>query len=307
MRRLSFRIEPAVQASAKEHARFRERGSRPSGASTNQASLLRLPAIGDNEAMQTEPPNAPPPKRKRRWLQFSLRTLLVFALICAIGSAWVAHRIEQKRKERAAVDAIIKLGGGARYSYENGARAQPPGPGWLRKVWGENFFGNVVSVYFFADAIVSDDGLKYLEELTDVQDLSLNNTNVTDAGLSNLKGLTQLQRLYLGDTRVSDAGLINVKGLNQLQVLYVLKTKITDAGLINLKELKQLQELDLRYNNVTGVGLVNLKALPNLQKLELGGTTIEDAGLINLKELFSLKDLDLTYTGVTDAGLAHLK
>jgi hypothetical protein len=31
--------------------------------------------------MQTEPPKAEPPKRKRRWFQFSLRTPLVFTAI----------------------------------------------------------------------------------------------------------------------------------------------------------------------------------------------------------------------------------
>jgi hypothetical protein len=31
--------------------------------------------------MQTEPPKADPPKRKRRWFQFSLRSLLVFKTI----------------------------------------------------------------------------------------------------------------------------------------------------------------------------------------------------------------------------------
>ena len=51
--------------------------------------LLRAPAVGDNAAMQSEPPQADPPKRKRRWFQFSLRSLLigvtVLAVICAVG------------------------------------------------------------------------------------------------------------------------------------------------------------------------------------------------------------------------------
>jgi hypothetical protein len=54
------------------------------------AALLPLPAVGDNAAMQTESPKADPPKRKRRWFQFSLRSLLiavaVTALLCAIVS-----------------------------------------------------------------------------------------------------------------------------------------------------------------------------------------------------------------------------
>jgi uncharacterized protein (TIGR03067 family) len=43
--------------------------------------LLRLPAVEDNAAMEADPPKAEPPKRKRRWFQFSLRTLVIFTLI----------------------------------------------------------------------------------------------------------------------------------------------------------------------------------------------------------------------------------
>jgi hypothetical protein len=37
--------------------------------------LLPLPAVGENAAM-SELPEAEPPKRKRRWFQFSLPSLL---------------------------------------------------------------------------------------------------------------------------------------------------------------------------------------------------------------------------------------
>jgi hypothetical protein len=35
--------------------------------------------------MQTEPSKAEPPKRKRRWIQFSLRTLMIGVTLLAIG------------------------------------------------------------------------------------------------------------------------------------------------------------------------------------------------------------------------------
>jgi hypothetical protein len=49
--------------------------------------LLQLRAVGDNAAMETEQPRADPPKRKRRWFQFSLRTLLVITTIVAVQCA----------------------------------------------------------------------------------------------------------------------------------------------------------------------------------------------------------------------------
>jgi hypothetical protein len=41
--------------------------------------------------MQTEPTNADPPKPKRRWFQFSLRSLMIFTAIVALGMAHVGR------------------------------------------------------------------------------------------------------------------------------------------------------------------------------------------------------------------------
>ena len=38
-------------------------------------------------AMQTEPTNADPPKGKRRWFQFRLRTLMIFIAAVALACA----------------------------------------------------------------------------------------------------------------------------------------------------------------------------------------------------------------------------
>jgi hypothetical protein len=58
--------------------------------------------------MQTEPPKTDPPKRKRRWFQFSLRSLLIFTVISAAESAELRRRIERNKK-REAVVPILKL------------------------------------------------------------------------------------------------------------------------------------------------------------------------------------------------------
>jgi hypothetical protein len=50
-------------------------------ASVLENPLLLLPAAGDNAAMRTEPPKADPPKRKRRWFQFSLRSVMIVTAV----------------------------------------------------------------------------------------------------------------------------------------------------------------------------------------------------------------------------------
>jgi hypothetical protein len=40
--------------------------------------------------MEAEPPKAEPPKRKRRWFQFSLRSLMALTLLLGFGTAtWI--------------------------------------------------------------------------------------------------------------------------------------------------------------------------------------------------------------------------
>jgi hypothetical protein len=68
--------------------------------SGRQNPLLRLLAVEDNAAMEPEPLKADPPKRRRRWFQFSLRTLMIFTLVCAIGATWLGRNIERKAHSR---------------------------------------------------------------------------------------------------------------------------------------------------------------------------------------------------------------
>ena len=61
---------------------------------------------------------AEPPKRKRRWFQFSLRFLLIFTAIVGVGCALLAHRIEHKCREQDAVEAISALVGFRRFRFD---------------------------------------------------------------------------------------------------------------------------------------------------------------------------------------------
>ena len=268
--------------------------------------------------------------------QFSIRSLLLLTVVVAIPCSWLAKEREQARKQQAAVEAIKKLAGEVNYDYEFDASwspingAQPPGPTWLRRLLGDDFFANVVEVMLMERA-VTDADLEQLEELTRLQALDLGETKVTDAGLEHLKGLCQLRVLGLEHTEVTDAGLEHLKGLSRLEVLNLAQTDVTDAGLEHLKGLSQLRTLDLIYTKVTDAGLEHLKQFSQLRELRLDATKLTDAGIEHLKGLSQLQglclhggettdasleplkgfnrlqSLDLMFTEVTDAGLEHLK
>ena len=205
------------------------------------------------------------PKPRRRWLQFSLRTLLVLMLLLGCGLGWFAREVHKARAQGEAKKAIEKLGG--RVGWD-----RPPG-GMMRtavvlagKLLGEDLYWDVSQV-FLSDTPVTDAGLVHLCGLTQLGTLSLNNTRVTDAGLVHLRGLTQFNGLGLNDTTVTDAGLMHLRRLTQLRWLGLRSTQATDAGLAQLQELTQLCALDLNNTHVTDAGLVRLCGLTQLQVL----------------------------------------
>ena len=61
-------------------------------------------------------------------------------------------------------------------------------------------------------------------------------TKNSSAALEHLQELTKLQWLELDDTQVSDAGLEHLKGLTELSVLVLADTQVTDDGVKKLRE-----------------------------------------------------------------------
>ena len=155
--------------------------------------------------------------RRRRWHQYSLRTLLILITVICCGLGWVGVKVQQGRKQKEVVDAFTKAGGifGYEYQYDANRRwhrdAEPPGPPWLRSLLGDDFFRNPNEVDLSVAHLTAAD-FKHLQEMTKLKWLKLGGTQVTDAVLDNLKGLPQLEDLFVTSTSVTDAG---VKKLRQ--------------------------------------------------------------------------------------------
>jgi hypothetical protein len=258
----------------------------------------------------------------RRRFQFSIRSLLVFMLLCAVVCSWFAVRMNEAKGQREAVAAIRARGVYVEYP-------ESSAPAWLVNSLGVEFFEGIsfadcpfafddedmvylsglanLEVLYLVRTQVTDSGLEHLKGLANLQALSLSGTQVTDSGLEHLKGLANLRWLNLSGTQVTDSGLEHLKGLAKLQFLDLLGTQVTDSGLEHLKGLADLQRLYLSYTQVTDSGLERLKGLANLQGLDLGGTRVSDSGLDHLKGLANLQGLYLRGTQVSDSGLEHLK
>ena len=139
--------------------------------------------------------------------------------------------------------------------------------------------------------------------------LDLYGTEVTDQDLKALAGLAELQTLDLGRTKVTDAGLKELAALPQLQSLDLsYNAALSDAGLRELAALPRLQALELTFNAaVTDASLKELANLPQLQKLNLEGTAVTDAGLKELAGLKQLKVVQLRETKVTNQAIEEFR
>ncbi len=96
--------------------------------------------------------------------------------------------------------------------------------------------------------------------------LNLRGTRTTDEGLKHLAGLSNLERLHLERTGISDGGMAHLVGLTGLEYLNLYGTDITDAGLAHLGSMPKLQRLYVWQTGVTDEGCNSLaRSLPDLK------------------------------------------
>jgi Leucine rich repeat len=282
--------------------------------------------------MTTDKPTSQ--KSKRRWHQYSLRTLMIIVTLFAVACSWFTVQMQQAKRQREAVEALIKLGGFVGYDYETNSDGfmrirgvKPPGPEWLRRLLGDDFFNNVVYVNLTGSDVTTDmrnilvsqgsighpslevtkTGLEQLEKLKQLRTLRLSKTQITDDGLEHLVELKQLITLFLDETNITDTGLKNLKGLKQLRYLYLNGTQVTDNGLEQLKGLNRLHNLELGNTKITDAGMVRLKGLTQLRILWLDNNQITGAGFKHLEGLRQLEYLDLRKTKVTNGAVKDLQ
>ncbi len=154
---------------------------------------------------------------------------------------------------------------------------------------------------------IEDAQLKYLENLTGLVDLDLEETDVSDQGLRWLHKLNKLERLKLRASLVTGKGLVYLKPLSSLTDLSLANIAIGDEGLENLVGLKKLTGLTLSRAQMTDQGLKRIAPMSQLEKLDIEFNKISDAGIASLVGLKNLKELLLSDTLVTVNCIKYLK
>jgi|GEM_PF-5678936 len=119
---------------------------------------------------------------------------------------------------------------------------------------------------------ITDDGLRYLENMPKLTELSLNETSITDAGLRKLASVTGLRKLNLADNDITGQGFSELSGLHRLEHLDVSFTSFTDEGLSELKLFHNLKALNLEGTKISDAGLIHIESLSNLERLVVKNT-----------------------------------
>jgi hypothetical protein len=106
--------------------------------------------------MQTEPPTAVPPKRKRRWFQFSLRTLLIVVTLLAAICGIVTPEWKFASERAALIERTVAAGGIVGKS----DAPLPNGPNWIQRALGDS-----VIEFIAAPALATDEELSQLRTM----------------------------------------------------------------------------------------------------------------------------------------------
>jgi Leucine-rich repeat (LRR) protein len=238
---------------------------------------------------------------KRPWLQFSLRTLLVFVLLVSLFMSWFVVKLRPAQKRQKVVEMVQEAGGLVRYKYKDTSKSylhlssdfkDTPIPAWLLDLLGTDFFMRVSEVDLYSSNGFGDERMSELAKLANLESLSLARSQVTDAGLVHLKGMSNLKGLCLYETQVTDAGLTHLAGMTDLRSLRLSGTQVTDVGLAHLKQLTSLSSLNLNETQVTDAGLEHLEGLTNLDSLDLYNTQVTAEGVESLRQF--LPDCDIS-------------
>jgi hypothetical protein len=271
--------------------------------------------------MSETPVDASRRRPKRRWLQFSLRTLFIVVTVLAV---WLGLRVDRANRQQHAVEAIEDQGGEFYYDYQQtpaaksvwgtplvqesySSQADPPGTKWLRQLVGERFFVTPVKLVIFRQPAVC---LAHLRDLPHLEEVWLGDTELSDYDVANLAHLKKLRSLSIVGPRSSQGGPQDfsfLSHLNELEWLQIAYCPFSDEDMAHLKHAGKLRTLHLPDHQISDDGLASLESLSNLEDLGLGGNPITDDGLIHIASLNKLIWLSLNGTHVTDEGLKCLQ
>jgi hypothetical protein len=284
------------------------------GAPAEELDFAQVPAKPSRRVFVRLPP---PERPRRRWYQYSLRTLLLLMLIVCLFMSWHAVQVKRAIAQKTAVAAILDAGGSVTYDFQIDKQgnmikgATGPGPAWLRDLLGPEYFDSVshVSVLSVAgmDATTQlprlkslnvlvcgnqDDPLSHFHDVSGMEELEIVG-EVTDADVGHLRGLACLRRLSVSCSLLVYAGAGDPPAATK-------RKPMTGAGLAGLTSCPNLRELIISDSDLDPLALKRIASLSRLEKLALKTDYLRGSDIRLLRGLSALRELDLSGCSMID-------
>jgi hypothetical protein len=239
----------------------------------------------------------------RRWLQFSLRSLLLFVLMVSIACSWFAVRLRKAEKQKAAVAAFEKAGGFVRYDFDPGDPSDPfyrsrrldldpPYPAWLVKQLGIDFFADATGAVYFP------------------WELTVMNCSGPPPPLPpnfDFDILTRLPRLQALTVFIRDSGdFEKIARLVQIGHLNIIANGYGDENLAHLRALVRLRSISL-FGFTIQSGLQHLAALLQLSEMRLSACRFASSDMVPAVRLGQIEELDFDRTYDVNVALTWVK
>ena len=199
---------------------------------------------------------------RRRFHQFSIRSLLAIVTVLAFVLSLHAYRQTSANRQIAAISEIRRLGGFTQYCYtqdENWNPGKKTYPDWLEKKVGQDY-------------------------LYSIDVFLLNSRPNADPAIEIAATLPALRLVKLPGCKITDNSIKPLAKLKRLEWLELFATPVTDDCMDTVSRIRSLKTLDLRRTNVTDNSINDIVNLPHLRNLYIGRSAISEEGVAKIRE-----------------------
>lgn len=152
-----------------------------------------------------------------------------------------------------------------------------------------------------------DHSLTYVSRLKSIHCIDLDKSDVSDIGLKLLEDLPYLSELSVDSTEITAEGLARFRNLKNLWNLDAGRIRNVRVLLLALKDSPSLKVFSISGSDLSDADVPLLIDLPNVDNLNLGSTAITDQAMKYISRLKKVTRLDIGYTRITSRSLNDLK
>ncbi len=102
---------------------------------------------------------------------------------------------------------------------------------------------------------ISDEGLRYLSTMKNLEILHLPYTDISDNGIRNLTTIKSLKAINLNNTKITSAGIRLLSGLPELSILSIENTPVDNATLDALRQFENLNTVYMKTDKLSSDAL----------------------------------------------------